>query len=240
MPYDLDTIELEIRSLLGVSSISRITPEDITNTINDAYKDIASRSFCIEESVELSTIPDSRRVRFSGINISNIVLSSSGNSLLKVDPRTFGYSTIQGLEPKYWFQWGEYIVLDPMPDSIYSLMVYISKIPSLKISRDLIIFQNSSDMLFEDSNIPWQKATMNTSPIDLPEEFKPCILDYCLYALSLKLARWKIASEYYNIYINNLVSRKQDYIKHYPDKRSIHSLPENQEEANEHTNPSNN
>jgi hypothetical protein len=35
-------------------------------------------------------------------------------------------------------------------------------------------------------------------------------------------------------------SIKQDYIKHYPDKRSIHSLPENQEEANEHTNPSNN
>jgi len=64
-------------------------------------------------------------------------------------------------------------------------------------------------------------------PVELPVEFHPCVVDFALYVLALKLRRWKQATVYYNIYIRNLKIRNAAYMKRKVEQRAIHMIPDN-------------
>lgn len=123
--------------------------------------------------------------------------------LLKIRPEMVGHVTIKDYSPQYWFQSGNYVVIEPVPDGRYSLKLFISTYPCGELT-----------------------ATTDY-PTSLPPEFQPCIVDYCLYALSLRMKKWKQAARYYNLYIRNLKKRKKDYIDRKAERRAIHDIPGN-------------
>ncbi len=123
--------------------------------------------------------------------------------LPQIQPTNCGFVTINGNTPQYWFPWGQYVVIEPVPDAVYTLRLFVSDYPDSEL-------------------------TLTTQyPSSLPEEFQSCIIAFACYALSMKLKKWKQAAKFYNIYIRNLKKRKKDYIDRKAEKRAIHHIPDN-------------
>ena len=124
-------------------------------------------------------------------------------ALLKIRPTDVGYVSLNGTYPQYWFPWGNYVAIEPVPDAQYQLTFYLADYPEYEMTE-------SSDMFY-----------------DLPIEFHPCVVDFALYVLALKLRRWKQAVIYYNTYVRNLKIRKAAYMKRKVEQRAIHQIPAN-------------
>src|SRR3990170_2822038 len=122
-------------------------------------------------------------------------------ALLKIRPENCGHITINDNSPQYWFQHGDNIVIEPVPDAVYALKLYVSDFPDAALTTG--------------------------EPDSLPDEFHSCIVDFACYALSMKLKKWKQAAKYYNIYVKNLTQRRKDYIDRKAEKRAIHQIPNN-------------
>lgn len=125
--------------------------------------------------------------------------------MLKISPLVVGRVSINDNSPAYWFPWGKNIVIEPTPDdqAEYQLLLHVADYPR----RDLNHYHNSPD--------------------ELPEEFHPCIVDFCLYTLSVRLKKWGQAVRYYNAYVRNLKMRRQEYIKRKAEQRAICQIPAN-------------
>ena len=125
-------------------------------------------------------------------------------ALLKVDPRILGHVNVSDNSyPKYWYQWGDKIIIEPVPDDEYPLVLYLSDYP-----HDPMVLNSDT-------------------PVELPDEFHSCVVDFALWVLALKLKRWRQAAGYYNIYIRNLKIRQAAYMKRKAEQRAIHSIPDN-------------
>ena len=126
--------------------------------------------------------------------------------VLKASPGIFGHCAIDNQTPKYWFQWGDMLAIDPLPDNVanYLMMMHKADYPTRGMD-----------------------ATYYPVPSDLPEEFQELLVDFACYVLSLKLKKWKQASRHYNIYTQNLSLRKQEYINRKAEKRLLRDLPIN-------------
>jgi len=138
-----------------------------------------------------------------GTGTEDTVIVTSREGALKIFPTTLGYISIRGDMPQYWYQWGNYVVIEPVPDNAYMLTLFVSDYPTTELT-----------------------ATTDY-PDDLPDEFQPCIVDFACYVLSLRMKKWKKAIRYYNLYIRNLKNRRQDYIDRKAEKRAIHRIPAN-------------
>jgi hypothetical protein len=66
MRNSVGDIESEIRSRLKAPVGSAVTAEMLLQAINDGYKDVASRAFCIEHEDTATTVSGSRLVSFNG------------------------------------------------------------------------------------------------------------------------------------------------------------------------------
>ena len=195
--YRVDAMKALIRTQLKEPSTAILSSAIILQAINDAYKEVASRAFCIEHEDTATTVAGDRLVPFSGHRVVEVKYGTRG--LLKILPTIAGYANISGNSPQYWFQWGQYIVIEPVPDAAYSLTLSVSDYPTAELTLD---------------------TEYSTS---LPDEFHPCIVDFACYVLSLRLCRWDQAAKYYNLYIQNLKKRKKDYIDRKAEKRAIHA-----------------
>lgn len=112
-----------------------------------------------------------------------------------ITPSTVGSSLLEdaGYWPQGWFQWGQFLYIQPVPDDRYLLVLYLADNPDLALI-------NGTDI-----------------PTDLPDEFQECIILFACYALCLKLRRWGLASAYYNRYVQLLMVKKAAFISHMPD-----------------------
>lgn len=127
-------------------------------------------------------------------------------TLIKMTPAMIGHVGLDGVIPQFWFQWGDQIFIEPLPEDVYVLKVYYADYPESIYTGDAL--QCDGDI-----------------PFDLPEEFRQSVPEYALYVLSAKLKRWNQVAYYYNTYIRNLVGRKELYTAQHPDTRFGHELP---------------
>jgi len=123
-------------------------------------------------------------------------------ALLKTSPLVYGHITVPDYTPRYWFQHGNRVIFEPVPDSAYRMKLFIAAYPSAA--------------LIEEQDVP----------TEIPSEFRMCIVDFACYVLSLKLKRYAKAAEYYNKYINNLNMLRNEYIKRQAERKSIHEVPD--------------
>jgi hypothetical protein len=121
-------------------------------------------------------------------------------SLLKIRPEACGYVTESGY-PQYWFQWGNRVVIEPVPDDVYTLTLFTAGEPASELT--------------------------STDEPNLPEEFQLSAVDFACYVLSLKLKKWEQAARFYNQYITNLKIRRKEYIEKKAEPRLLHHIPDN-------------
>lgn len=154
MIYSVANIEKLIASELQCNSELQISGSDILTAINDGYKEVSSRAFCIEDTVDVTTIVNSRFVEYSGHKVVDVYCSDSGKMLLNTIPQVFGMNLdTNNNYPSKWFQWGDKIVIDPVPSLEYSLTLYIAIPPTSPVLRDFVIYQ---DRAAESNGIMWK------------------------------------------------------------------------------------
>lgn len=205
----LATIRNLIRSDLNEATTTAITDTELNSIINDGYKDVSVKGMCYENKITLTDIPISiRMIPLSSYNIVrlNYVEYNLGASgclgLLSVMPQTIGHIPINGYSPQYYFKWGNYLVIEPLPDvGTYDLFLYASCYPAAVMTAD------------------------GDTPASLPIEFHESVYQYALAFSCLKLKRWGDAANFYNKYIENVQSKKFEYVSKYPDSRMMHELP---------------
>ena len=203
-----------VRSALNETATTMLSDAELTILINDGYKDICSKALSYEKKITKDNIATSQKVvSLAGENIARINYveyksgtTQGGKGLICILPQTVGHIPINTNAPQFWYQWGEYLVLEPLPDAAtYDLAVYASCYPSA------VLVATSADL----------------PASDLPAEFHEDVYYFTLAFAALKLKRWADAANAYNRYIMDIQTKRAQYIMKQVDSRMTHELPEN-------------
>lgn len=208
----LGTIKSLIRDVLNESSTTMLIDTELTSVINDGYKDVATKALSYEYKITKTNIAAEKIISLKAedpvvIRVNFVEYKSGttegGQGLMEILPQAIGYIPVSGSTPQYWFQWGDMLVIEPVPDAAtYDLALYASCYPTPALS-------SSTDTLD-----------------DLPEEFHECVYFFALAYSALKLRRWGDAALAYNQYIATVQRHKAEYIAKHPDTRITHDLPD--------------
>ena len=216
----LSTIRSLIRSDLNESSTTLLSNTELNSLVNDGYKDTAVKGLCYEKKITFSNIATQKIIALdfatNRILRVNYVEYKSGSTeggwgLVGILPQAIGHCDLEYVNvtngtgtPQFWYQWGDYLVIEPLPDvNSYDLEVYASCYPDAVVSSD-------SGLLTY-----------------LPVEFHECAYLFALSFAALKLKRWGDAANAYNRYIVEVQRKRNEYIMKYPDGRFDHELPDN-------------
>ncbi len=202
-----------VRTDLNESSTTLLSDAEITIIINDGAKDICAKALCYENKITKDNIAAEKIVSLVGNNVIRVNYveyksgaTTGGQGMICALPQTYGHTPINTNVPQYWYQWGQYIVLDPVPDAAtYDLEIYAACYPST------VLVATSAD-------IPAS---------NLPAEFHEDIYYFTLAFSALKLRRWADAANAYNKYIMDIQRKRQEYIMKYVDGRLSQQMPDN-------------
>ena len=115
-------------------------------------------------------------------------------------PSVVGYKGFNGTQPQIWFQWGDFLYIEPLPTDRYLLVLYFSELPALSLTQG--------------------------EPTDLPREFIPSLVRFTTSMVCIKLKRWADVAKYYNQYILLLQTARNLQIKKNVDARNSHVTPD--------------
>ena len=210
----LAVIRSLVRSDLNESGTTILSDTELNAIINDGMKDVAVKGLCYENKIAFDNSATTQKI-VPLLQATNHILrvnfveyktgtTEGGLGMLGVLPQTIGHSTINGNTPQYWFQWGDFLIVEPITDAAtYDLAVYATCYPAAVLSADGEI------------------------PSSLPVEFHEDVYLFALAFAALKLKRWADAGNAYNRYISSVQRKRYEYIMKYPDGRSTHELPDN-------------
>jgi hypothetical protein len=136
----VNDLETRVRTYLNEATAKFYTQAEIWNWLSVSAKDISEKTQTIRRILTSAT--GGAGVR--SINTNAIVLHveyipSQGRSkiLPKIDPLKIGNYQISGSEPQYWYPGNGIVSVEPLPDAIYNLRLYVTDVAKLKTTTTL-------------------------------------------------------------------------------------------------------
>lgn len=134
--------------------------------------------------------------------VNNLWIAYPPTANLRVTPHHLGHISKRGeTVPNYWFQWSNYVVIEPVPDATYNLNVYVSQSPSNQMSAD------------------------GDAP-QISYEFQDAIVPFVVAMAKLKARKYGDAAMKYNEYISTVQSLIDKYIRRNPARIRDIRLPD--------------
>ncbi len=213
---NLGIIRSLVRGALNETTTTTLTNTELNAIINDGYKEVCAKTGCYEVRINVQNITSGvKLVPLSYAAVSNYVMrvnyveyyrttsdSPYGYGLPQVYPQTIGHMPIDTYVPQFWFQWGNFLVVETNPDAgTYDLFVYASCYPSTVLSADADV------------------------PSCAPPELHESIYFYATAFAAIKLKRWADVAVFYNRYIDTIQPRKYEYVMKFPENRVWHDIP---------------
>lgn len=203
-----------VRSDLNETTTTMLTDTELNSIVNDGYKDVCAKGLCYENKLTFDNIAAEKIVSLIGNNVIRVNYveyksgtTQGGKGMLGILPQSVGHNPINSNTPHQWFQWGQYLIIEPIPDvATCDLAVYAACYPAAVMSAD-------GDL-----------------PASIPVEFHECVYMFAVAFAALKLKRWSDAANAYNKYIVDIQRKRSEYIMKYPDGRISHWLPDSVEE----------
>lgn len=135
---NLDSADLltRIRTYLNEATAKFYTDAEIYLYMSVAVKDIAQRTLCIKRIISAKTSASTRTVSTNAYKVIHVeYVPSSGRPVMlpKIDALKIGNQTTTGTAPQYWFEDGNTIGIEPLPDGVYSLRLYVADIPKIVV-----------------------------------------------------------------------------------------------------------
>lgn len=126
-------LETRVRTYLNEASASFYTQAEIWRWLDIAGKDISQNAQCIRRILTAAT---------GGANVRNVATNSykpkyveyigtRTSFLPKIDPLKIGHYPLKGTAPQFWYPSGTYVGIEPLPDAIYNLRLYVIDIAKL-------------------------------------------------------------------------------------------------------------
>ena len=190
----LTTLIARIRALLDHSSSTALYSDaQITRWLNDGYWDIAIKTGCIEniDTFYPVTVASIRSVLFSGLRcnyVEYVPVSGAPKALIRINPNRIGHVVLVGTFPQFWFQWGQYIYIEPIPDAVYTLYTHISDYPS-------------RDEMYDGSDQPRR----------LKEDYLESLIDYVLSRAFFRDKQFSKGNFHYSVYTKTIMDKKMIY-----------------------------
>lgn len=126
--YTLSNIRASVRAILREATASFWTDAMLNAYINEAVSTIAIQGGCIRETKSLSTTPNERLISFDGYKC--LAVEYNEIALIKITPLQSGHTQQDGIMPQYWYEFGDYIGIEPIPADTYSLTAYVVESPA--------------------------------------------------------------------------------------------------------------
>ena len=202
---DLSDLRTRVLTITNEASTSSIFTSTVLNRfLNDAERDIAAKTGCLEHIDSLTTTASTRSVPFSGYKVKNleyIPVSGTRIGLPKITLKHFGRLPLSGATPQYWTQWGGFVLIEPIPASAYTLYATISDYPLIEMSSD-------------------------TDEPTIPATYYEDLIWYAVSRCYMRKGRREQAAYAYNRYIEDIQLKK--FTRTYPkqDARLLTSIPE--------------
>ncbi len=133
-------LETRVRTYLNEVTADFFTQAEIWRWLSVAAKDIAQKTLCVRRIVDAVTANTTRNVTTSAYKVLHVeYVPSSGRAIMltKIDPLRVGHfpqiTVGTNGAPVYWYEFGGAIGIDPIPDGVYNLRLYISDMPKMCI-----------------------------------------------------------------------------------------------------------
>ena len=134
---DLSDLETRVRTYLNETTAGFYTQAEIYRWLSVGAKDIAQKTLCIRRVLDAVTATNIRNVATSAykvLHVEYVPASGRATMLTKIDPLRLGHYPLTGTAPQYWYEYGSNIGIEPLPDAVYNLRLYIADMPKLKYS----------------------------------------------------------------------------------------------------------
>ena len=132
---DAADLELRVRTYLNEGTANFYTQAEIWRWLSLAAKDIAQKTGCVRRILDAVTATSTRNVTTNAYKVMHVeYIPASGRALMltKIDPLRLGHYPINGTTPQYWYEFGAAIGIEPLPDAIYNLRLYVADLPKMQ------------------------------------------------------------------------------------------------------------
>lgn len=176
-PYTLANLRTRVRDLLDEDYTTTVemfwSNAEINQWIKDGEQDIAEKALCVRSIDAVSTTASTRSVSYNGYKV--MYLEYSGIGLRKTTPMQLGRLPISGSTPQRWFDLDGGVYVEPIPDDIYSLNLYLS--------------DHITNALSDDPDVS-----------EIPPVFRSLIVLFAMYRALYKEKRYQHAEQVESIY----------------------------------------
>lgn len=125
---DLSDLESIVRTYLNESTVKFYLQNEIYKWLSYMSDEIAQKTFCIKRFLDTYTNANERLVEVKAIKVLYVeYIPSSGRSIMlkQIDPLKLGNHPTKGSMPQFWYEYGTGIHIEPVPNAIYALRLYV-------------------------------------------------------------------------------------------------------------------
>ncbi len=127
-----------VRTYLNEYSAVYFADTDIYQWMAVGIKDISQKSLCVRRILSTQALRSTRTVATNVYKVYYVeYIPSSGRPIMlpKISPTEIGTRQLNGTLPQFWYEFGSTIGIEPTPDAIYDLKLYVADIPKLTITK---------------------------------------------------------------------------------------------------------
>lgn len=203
----LSEIRDRVRTRVNEAAEGVWSDDALNRNINDNERMIAAIACCIQERQTLTTADYAtqyRKVLFQGhtvIHVEYVPGSGTPRGLRKTTPKTLGRLDPLTGEPQRWFQWGQHIIIDPLPLQSYNLYAYVATYPTCE--------------MYDDTDTP-----------QVPAEFYEDIVVGATSTTLWKARKWGQSGVMYNQFVASLMHKRMAYMVPRIDTRNDVVIPD--------------
>lgn len=131
---DASDLELRVRTYLSEAAANFYTQAAIWRWLSAGARDIAEKTLCVRRVLDAVTASSTRTVTtycYKVINVEYIPSTGRPLMLAKISPLKLGHVPLDGTAPQYWYENGSTIGIEPLPNGVYNLRLYVADLPKI-------------------------------------------------------------------------------------------------------------
>jgi hypothetical protein len=166
---DCSDLETRVRTYLNEVTAGFYTQADIYRWLSIGAKDIAQKTLCVRRILTAATAASTRNVAVNAYKVLHVeyvpVLPATGRRtmLTQIDPLRVGHypGVTAGTTgaPLFWYESGANIGIEPIPDGIYQLRLYVADLPKMAHLSFTTFSEGAGATQWTDSATGWTLGT---------------------------------------------------------------------------------
>ncbi len=138
-----DDMNTRLRTYCNEGTANFYSNAGFARWLSIAARDVAQKAGCVKRIIDAITKSSTRNIVPYGTNAAEVncykvqhveYIPAAGRSVMlpKIDPLRLGhYDTTGSTAPQFWYEFGNYVGIEPTPDAAYNLRLYVLDVPKI-------------------------------------------------------------------------------------------------------------